>query len=66
MVAVLCALLAIDVTLSALLYAIDDHNLVGTTLSNVDICVVYYVKYDDIYLLVKQCESICNRLVLCR
>ena len=44
----------------------DDPGLVGTTWSNVDICVFYYVKYYGIYLHVKQCESICVLLMLCR
>ena len=43
----------------------DDHGLVCTTWSNVDFYVIYYVKCDDIYQLVKQCESICDLLMLC-
>ena len=48
MMAVLCALLSIDVALSTLLY--DDHGLVGTSWSIMMSCLVDYVKYDQIYI----------------
>ena len=40
MVAVLCALLAINVALSALLNAIRDHGFVGTTSRTMMFCIV--------------------------
>ena len=44
----------------------DNHGLVGTTSSNVYICVFDYVNYDDIYLHFKQCQNICVLMMLYR